>query len=240
MPQCFLALGGNAGSVARSFDQCLDELNSERAVSVSRVSRYLSTTAVGDDAGSEFLNAAAEVQTQLAPLELLNLLQRTEERHGRIREVHWGPRTLDLDIIFYGDVISNDVRLTLPHPACWYRRFVLDPLEEIAAEFVHPVKQLTVAELRRRLLPRPLIFTLCGGNGLLRSKLCAALRDEFVGCEFFESRTTAAAPAVIAWLGPGDDSLVWDQLPAVPRLDVTRLAGTPAEALRAVVKSALG
>lgn len=240
MPHCYLALGGNSGSVGETFERCLDELNSTAGVSVVRVSRYFTTAAVGADAGGEFLNAAAELQTELPPLELLDLLQGLETRHGRTREKRWGPRTLDLDIVLYGDVVCNDPRLILPHPACWYRRFVLDPLEEIAASVVHPVKGITIAELRRRLLPRPLRLAICGGSREQRTAICEALRTEFPDAALYESHTAADSPALLAWLGTGDDDTCWEELPLLPRLDVSQLQGPATAALQAVLTSALG
>jgi hypothetical protein len=128
----------------------------------------------------------------------------------------------------------------LPHPACWYRRFVLDPLAEIAANVMHPVKGVTVAELQRRLLARPLSFAICGGSRRQREEICSMLQTQFTDAEFSDAPATAKAPALIAWLGAGDDGAAWDELPVVPRLDATQLTGTPNEALRPVVTSALG
>ncbi len=244
MPTCYIALGGNTGDVAAGFRQCLEELNSEAAVQVQQVSSFYGTPAVGELSGGEFLNAAARLKTILSPLELLDLLQQVELQHGRTHDVRWGPRTLDLDILLYDDRVYEDSRLTVPHPACWYRRFVLDPLAEIAAHVQHPVKGITVGELRKRLLRHPLAIAVCGGSKTGRAEVLAALNEECTDIIFTEWIGPPALarndPAIIAWLGDGDDGMSWDQLPVVPRLDVTRLQGTPADALVAVAQSASG
>src|SRR5262245_21273994 len=125
MPHCLIALGGNLGAVERSFEGALQRLADAPRCALVAASRLHRTAAVGTDAGPEFLNAAAEVATELAPLELLDLLQSIERDFGRIRGTHWGPRTLDLDLLFYGSEIIDLPRLVVPHPAVWHRRFVL-------------------------------------------------------------------------------------------------------------------
>lgn len=240
MPRCWLALGGNAGNVAETFDRCLADLDAAPENSVVAVSQYHTTAPVGAAAGEPFLNAAAEVTTDLLPLELLDVLQELEARYGRVREKYWGPRTLDLDIIFYDDVVCDRPRLILPHPACWYRRFVLDPLVEIAADVLHPTKGVSVTALRQRLLKRPLRMAICGGRGKARRQLLDELQSAFPNVEFSGRLGELQQPTLIAWLGAGDARVDWDDLPVVPRLDVTQLAGPPADALRAVLNSALG
>ncbi len=149
-----------------------------------------------------------------------------------------------MDIIFYGNSTYEDPRLIIPHPACWYRRFVLDPLTQIAADQLHPVKKCTVHELRERLLPRPLHIAICGREAEQRRELIAVLTERFDEVDFFEwtgeATSVARQPAIIAWLGRGDDGTLWEHLPPISRLGVTLLEGEPGQALSAVVQSALG
>jgi 2-amino-4-hydroxy-6-hydroxymethyldihydropteridine diphosphokinase len=178
MPRCHLALGGNVGPVAATFRRARELLTQAdcRLVAASRCYR---TRAVGG-AGGEFLNAAAAIETPHAPGELLARLQAIESELGRVRAGHWGPRTIDLDLIFYGDAVIASPRLTVPHRLCWFRRFVLDPLGEIAGEVVHPVKRVSVARLRDRLRERPLTIELAGDeSGPAVAELVARLTTEF-------------------------------------------------------------
>ncbi|HEX9861310.1 MAG TPA: 2-amino-4-hydroxy-6-hydroxymethyldihydropteridine diphosphokinase, partial [Nitrospirota bacterium] len=92
-------------------------------------------------------NAAAEVMTALSPMELLRLCQDIENRLGRVRTVKWGPRTADLDILLYGDAVMDTPELKIPHPLMHERRFVLEPLAEVAPGAVHPVTGMTISQL---------------------------------------------------------------------------------------------
>jgi 7,8-dihydro-6-hydroxymethylpterin-pyrophosphokinase len=111
---------------------------------------------MGPNAGQRFINAAACVETALPPYELLSLLQQIEVESGRTRTVRWGPRTLDLDLLCYGQQEMASDTLVIPHPGIWYRRFVLEPLSEIAAEWQHASLGMSVRDLRKRLECRPL------------------------------------------------------------------------------------
>jgi 2-amino-4-hydroxy-6-hydroxymethyldihydropteridine diphosphokinase len=130
----------------------LESLRRTPAVEVIRVSSLRETDPMGGPAGQgRYLNAAAELGTTLGPRELLARLQAIEAASGRVRSIPNAPRPLDLDILLYGDLIMNDVGLVLPHPRMGERRFVLEPLAEIAATRVHPVFGLCLEELRDRL-----------------------------------------------------------------------------------------
>ncbi|MCA9054735.1 MAG: 2-amino-4-hydroxy-6-hydroxymethyldihydropteridine diphosphokinase [Planctomycetaceae bacterium] len=155
MPRCWIALGGNVGDVAAAMSAAMSAL-AAAGVEVVCCSGLYDTTPVGSAAGARYLNAAAELQTGPSPEELLDLLQRLEAEAGRVRTERWGPRPLDLDILLYADRKLSTPRLTIPHPALWYRRFVLDPLAEIADAVEHLDFGMTIGELRERLLVRPL------------------------------------------------------------------------------------
>lgn len=156
MVRSVISLGGNVGDVPGAFASAVELLNQSGNVTALEFSPIYRTLPMGSAAGAVFHNAAAVFETTLNPLELLDLLQQTEGDCGRIRTVRWGPRTLDLDLLMYGDEVLTSPRLSVPHPTMWYRRFVLDPLAELMPNAVHPVFQSTINELRARLLLRPL------------------------------------------------------------------------------------
>ena len=99
----------------------------------------------------DFLNGAVELETLYDPQELLDRLHEIEQNANRKRLVHWGPRTLDLDILFYDDLVQDDPSLTLPHPDMQNRDFVLRPMAELAPNFLHPVFQKTIGQLLKEL-----------------------------------------------------------------------------------------
>ncbi len=148
-----IALGSNRrtrhGAPADTIRAAAGELE------VLRLSRIIATPAVGP-AGRSFANAAALLESELDPLQLLRLLKSLERDFGRRAGRRWGPRSLDLDLILWSGGSFAGERLVIPHPSFRERSFVLAPLSEVAAEWQDPVTGLTVRQLHRRLLrPRP-------------------------------------------------------------------------------------
>ena len=151
-----IALGGNLGDVRATGEAALVQLNNTPGLEVLRTSQWYSTEPVGCD--GRFLNAAALLQSELPPTQLLRRLLEIETEHGRVRTGHWTPRPLDLDLVLFGQWQIDHPCLKLPHPAAWCRRFVLDPVCEVAGELVHPDFSLTLQQLRDQLLARPLVL----------------------------------------------------------------------------------
>lgn len=149
------ALGGNIGEQPELFDAALRWLE-QRGLTLRACSGLIRTAPVGSAAGGEFLNAAALLEGDLEPLQVLRLFQQAENGSGRERIVRWGPRTLDLDLLLADHHVLNTAELILPHPAMWYRDFVLRPATEIAGELVHPLFGCSVRQLFERLQQRPL------------------------------------------------------------------------------------
>ncbi|HVJ67574.1 MAG TPA: 2-amino-4-hydroxy-6-hydroxymethyldihydropteridine diphosphokinase [Caulifigura sp.] len=152
----FVAFGGNLGFVADTFRSAAERLAQLPTTRIITRSRLFSTTPIGVKSANNYLNAVAAITTELPPDELLARLHEIEHDFGRRRTGRWGPRTLDLDLLAYGDVVSDRPELMLPHPHCWYRRFVLDPWCDIAPGYVLPNLKESVGALLKRMKQRPL------------------------------------------------------------------------------------
>ena len=138
MPEALLGLGGNLGHVRQTLDRAVQMLCGRKDVRLQARSSYYRTAPWGVEEQPPFINLCLAVVTDLSPHDLLQRAQATETQLGRnrARERRWGPRTIDIDILAYDDVVLNDVDLTLPHPRLFERAFVLVPLAEIAPDRV--------------------------------------------------------------------------------------------------------
>ncbi|WP_127556154.1 2-amino-4-hydroxy-6-hydroxymethyldihydropteridine diphosphokinase [Saccharospirillum alexandrii] len=135
--RAYIALGSNLGVSDKALEGALGKLDDLPGTRVLQVSPWYRSAAIGGPADQpDYLNAVCEITTGLAPRALLDALHQIEHHFGRERQVRWGPRTLDLDIIWYQNVTSEDPELTLPHPRAHERAFVIRPLADIAPELV--------------------------------------------------------------------------------------------------------
>jgi 2-amino-4-hydroxy-6-hydroxymethyldihydropteridine diphosphokinase len=143
-----IGLGSNLGDRRATLEGGIAALARTRGVCVQRVSSFHESEPVGGPPGQgKYLNAAIVVETDLDAHELLRVLLEIETKFGRVRNVRWGARTLDLDLLLFADQIVSTPELSIPHPRLRVRRFVLAPLAEVAPEAVDPVTGQTVADL---------------------------------------------------------------------------------------------
>lgn len=143
----YLGLGSNLGDKKGYLDNAVKALDEAKGCHVERVSSYQVTEPYGGVEQDDFLNACLILKTLLTPEELLEKLHEIEQSAHRERIVHWGPRTLDLDILMYDDVVMETDELVIPHVEMHLRSFVLNPLREIAPNKRHPVIGKTVSQL---------------------------------------------------------------------------------------------
>ena len=144
--RAWIGLGSNLGDREGTIRRALEQIECRRT-QVHRVSSLYETEPMYLEEQPPFLNAVAELRTSASPLSLLSHLRHIESSFGRVRTMRNGPRTLDLDLLLYERVVMRSPRLQLPHPRISERRFVLEPLAELAPGLRHPVSNATIAEL---------------------------------------------------------------------------------------------
>lgn len=147
----YLSIGSNISDKEKHLKDAIEKIDSIEGIKVTKVSSFIKTEPWGYLEQEEFLNAALKIETLLTPKELMTVLLGIESDMKRERVVKWGPRIIDLDIIFYDDVVSDDEFVTLPHPLMEDREFVLKPLNEIAPNYIHPLLKKRVFRLLREL-----------------------------------------------------------------------------------------
>lgn len=178
MARCLIGCGSNLGKRREQLDLALDLLRFMPGVELVAVSRYLETRPIGGPAGQGgYLNGACLIDTDLPPHDLLGALMAVESTLERRRDERWGERTVDLDLLLYGDLVVSSPDLTLPHPRMATRRFVLEPSAEIAAELPYPPGGCTVRELLDNIsVPNPLVAVV-GVPGSGATEVAMAVAD---------------------------------------------------------------
>jgi 2-amino-4-hydroxy-6-hydroxymethyldihydropteridine diphosphokinase len=152
MERIFLGLGGNVGNVAMAFDNAIENIETEIGKVINKSKRY-KTEPWGIKTQENFLNMVLEIETELTPVEILSQIIDIEKKMGRYRDKQnqFGPRTIDIDILFYGGKIIRNNKLIIPHPRLHLRNFVLTPLKDIAPDLVHPVLRKNIKTLFKEL-----------------------------------------------------------------------------------------
>ena len=147
----YLGIGSNLGDKEAYMENAVSRLKADKKIRAVRTSDWIVTKPYGGVEQDDFLNGAISLQTLYSPSELLHLLQSVEKEAGRERKIHWGPRTLDLDILFYEDFISDEADLMVPHPDMQNRELVLRPLDQLCPYYQHPLLHKTVRQMLKEL-----------------------------------------------------------------------------------------
>ena len=179
MQDCFVAFGSNEGDSNAIYEQVIQLFRNWTDAKWVQSSQPVQTLAVGGPADqAPYLNAAFHFRSSLDPSLIHQKLIDVEEQLGRQRRVRWGSRNVDLDLLLVGDCIQYSPKLTLPHPRMSFRRFVIQPLLEIAREFVHPVSGLTIAELLDRLNQKADLVWWCSSRPDRAQRLWKEIKGE--------------------------------------------------------------
>ncbi|HOG89754.1 MAG TPA: 2-amino-4-hydroxy-6-hydroxymethyldihydropteridine diphosphokinase [Smithella sp.] len=148
----YIGIGSNLGESLKNCRKAIEKLSCVEGIKLLTASSFYKTEPVGIEDQDFFINAVVEIKTDLSAHDLMQTLQNIENDMGRVRKMKGGPRIIDLDILFYGQHVIAEQNLTVPHPEIHKRRFVLEPLCEIASYFIHPSYGVSIRGLKDRLL----------------------------------------------------------------------------------------
>lgn len=148
---CYIGIGSNLGNTLQNCKYAIESLSRINGINTTRTSSFYETEPVGIEKQNYFINAVVEITTTLSARDLLQALRKIERDMGRKRETKGGPRIIDIDLLFYGQDVIREADLVVPHPEIHKRRFVLEPLYEIASYFIHPVFGVSIRGLKDRL-----------------------------------------------------------------------------------------
>lgn len=147
----YIAAGSNLGDKEETLKEAIDKIDKRKDCVVTKVSNFYTTDPVGYEDQDQFVNCVFEINTLQTPSELMDTLLEVEKDFKRERIIRWGPRTLDLDIIFYDDIISYDEHILIPHPRAHERQFVMKPMCDINPYYVHPIYRKRVMDISSEL-----------------------------------------------------------------------------------------
>jgi 2-amino-4-hydroxy-6-hydroxymethyldihydropteridine diphosphokinase len=150
-------LTGNLGDALQNCKDAIESISRVNEIELIRNSSFYKTQPVGIESQNWFVNTVAEIKTMLFAHDLLFVLQTVENAMGRKKKTKGGPRIIDLDLLFYGQDIIDEVDLTVPHPGIHKRRFVLEPLGEIASYFIHPAFGISIRGLKDRIQDQKIV-----------------------------------------------------------------------------------
>lgn len=221
----YIGLGSNIGDSAKLIKTALDELGKCEGIAVSAVSETIKTKPLGLVDQADYLNAAVKLQTMVSPDKLLKSLQAIETLLGRNREVKWGPRTIDLDLLLYGNEIIDSPGLTVPHSQMHLRSFVLKGMCEISGDLVHPILKRPMKELNERLAGgnffldegKPQLISIAGIIGVGKTTLGQGI-SKAIGCELIREAYETNPYMDEAYAGKQDIALDWQLYFLVSRL----------------------
>jgi dihydroneopterin aldolase / 2-amino-4-hydroxy-6-hydroxymethyldihydropteridine diphosphokinase len=221
----YIGLGSNIGESTKLIKTALDELDKCEGTAVSAVSETLKSKPLGPGNQASYLNAAAKLQTTLSADELLKSLQMVETLLGRDRKVKWGPRTIDLDLLLYGNEIIDSSELTVPHSQMHLRSFVLKGMCELAGDLIHPVLKKPMKELNKRLgggnffldKDKPQLISIAGVIGVGKTTLGQGI-SKVIGCELIREAYETNPYMDQAYAGKQDVALDWQLYFLVSRL----------------------
>ncbi len=145
----FIGIGSNLGNAKENCQQGIIALRQKKEIDFIRSSFFYKTEPLGGPKQDFFINCVVEIKTLLPPENLLSFLKNLEKRMGRVKSIKWGPRVIDFDILFFNDKVIDSPHLKIPHPLSHKRKFVLEPLGEIAPDLIHPVFNKSIKELKK-------------------------------------------------------------------------------------------
>lgn len=153
----YIGIGSNLGEPIQNCRKAIESLSRSKGIALITVSSFYRTEPVGIEDQALFVNAVVEIKTELSVHRLMQTLMAIENEMGRIRDVKGGSRIIDLDLLFYGQQVISETDLIVPHPEAHRRRFVLEPLCEIASYFIHPSFGVSIRGLKDRLCDQKVV-----------------------------------------------------------------------------------